>query len=460
MRLTQALSARTANYLPEDANLWNTWYQQTYAKPTEELVLQTFQDYAQRAHGGNGVVFGVMLARAMLFSEARFQYRRQSDGALFGTPDLSLLEKPWPNGSTGELLVRMIQDADLAGNAYVRNDGDRLVRLRPDWVSLVLEGSGKAVEKSRWDVVGYTYWLNGPGSEMEFYTVDEVAHWSPIPDPLTQYRGMSWLTPVVREINADLAMTEYKRRFMDNSATPNLLVKYQQKLTPQALQQIREVWNAKYGGTDGLKTAILDSGADVTVIGNTMAAMDFTNVQAAGENRIAVAAGVPGIVAGLKEGLQAATYSNYEQAMRRFADITMRPLWRSVCACLQNLVPVQPGADLWYDTADIAALRQGENERATTLQTLAAASAGFINAGYSPDSVAAAFASNDLAKLQHTGLVSVQLQTPGGATAGPDTRSPHEKAIDLALKLVAGAPSLAKEPGLPELVAQIEQALK
>jgi hypothetical protein len=28
----------------------------------------------------------------------------------------------------------MIQDVDLAGNAYIRNDGDRLVRLRPDWV--------------------------------------------------------------------------------------------------------------------------------------------------------------------------------------------------------------------------------------------------------------------------------------------------------------------------------------
>jgi hypothetical protein len=46
---------------------------------------------------------------------------------------------------------------------------------------------------------------------------------------------MSWLTPVVREINADQAMTDYKRRFLDNSATPNLLIKYQQKLTPAAL---------------------------------------------------------------------------------------------------------------------------------------------------------------------------------------------------------------------------------
>jgi hypothetical protein len=30
-----------------------------------------------------------------------------------------------------------------------------------------------------------------------------VAHWSPIPDPLANFRGMSWLTPVLREIDAD-----------------------------------------------------------------------------------------------------------------------------------------------------------------------------------------------------------------------------------------------------------------
>jgi phage portal protein BeeE len=85
---------------------------------------------------------------------------------------------------------------------------------------------------------------------------------------------------------------------------------------------------------------VLDEGADATVIGNSFEQMNFSTVQAAGENRIIIASGVPGIVIGSKEGLMAATYSNYEQAMRRFADVTMRPLWRSVCACLSKLVAV------------------------------------------------------------------------------------------------------------------------
>ncbi len=430
MRIVDALAAqRSANYLPEDANLWHSWLQQSYSKPTEERVLPTFQSYAQLGHGGNGVVFGLMLARGMLFSEATFKWQNLTTKDLFGNSELRTLEQPWPNGTTGDLLVRMIQDADLAGNAYVRRDPDRLVRLRPDWVDLVLVGSGEDEERSRWNIAGYIYYLNGPGSEAEFYPVEEVAHWSPIPDPMSPYRGMSWLTPVVREINADLGMTEYKRRHIDNNATPNLLLKYSQKLTPDAVEKIRSVWSARYGGTEGMKTAVLDSGADHAVIGNTMQALDFANVQAAGENRIAVAAGVPGIVAGLKEGLAAATYSNYEQAMRRFADITMRPLWRSACACLESILTAPAGAKLWYDTTDIAALRQGEKERAETMAVNAATASTLIAAGYEPKSVVAAITSGDLTLLTHSGLVSVQLQKPGELT-DPTPKIPNPNGAD------------------------------
>lgn len=416
--------SRSANYLPEDTNLYHQWFQQTYGEPTEELLLPTFQSYVERGYGGNSIVFGLILARAMLFSEATFKYQRLVDDSLFGNTDLLRIENPWPNGTTGELLVRMIQDTDLAGNFFGRVDDDRIVRLRPDWVDIVRVGSGQAEKRSRWDVAGYMYWPSGRGQgDAEFYPIEEVFHWSPIPDPLADFRGMSWLTPVIREINGDIAMTEYKRRFMDNSATPNLLVRYQQALTPDALKTVQNVWNAKYGGPEGMKTAVLDNGADVTVIGNAFAALDFKNVQAAGENRIAVAAGVPGIVAGLKEGLEAATYSNYAQAMRRFADITMRPLWRSASACLAKVAPPPSDARLWFDERGIAALRQGDLDRANTIHILATSMQALITVGYVPDTVTAAVTANDMSLLKHTGAVPTQLY--------PEGQVPEQPAIDV-----------------------------
>lgn len=386
---------------------------QSYRDGGIERILPDFQSFATAGYQGNGIVFSVILARIMLFSEARFKFRDVASKRLFGTPDLALLETPWPGGTTGELIARMEQDASLAGNAFIRHAGDRLERLRPDRVQLIL---GQLADGS-YEVAGYCYDRNGTGfgsAEIECYPVEDVAHWSPIPDPISHYRGMSWLTPVVNEVNADIAMNKHKQAFFENAATPNLLLKYQRKLNREQIDTIRERWQARHGGPEnGWKTAVLDEGADVTVIGNSFEQMNFTAVQAAGENRIAAAAGVPGIVVGLKEGLQAATYSNYEQAMRRFADITARPMWRSMAACLSKLVNVPAGAELWYDVTDIAALRQGEKERAETAQIMALAAGELIRSGYDPATVAQALVSGDFSLLTHTGAIPTALY-PGG----------------------------------------------
>lgn len=391
---------------------------QSYKDGGIERVLPTFESYTRDGYQGNSIVFSVILARLMLFSEARFKFRDLTTKKLFGTPALGLLERPWPGGTTGELLARMEQDVSLAGNAFIRNAGDRLERLRPDRVGIILVEVGD----DSYEVVGYEYDREGTGlgSMDECYPVAEVAHWSPIPDPLGQYRGMSWITPVAREINADIAMNTHKQAFFENSATPNLMLKYARKLNGEQVDRIRDRFQARHGGPEnGWKTVILDEGADISVVGNSFEQMSFTAVQAAGENRIAAAAGVPGIVVGLKEGLQAATYSNYEQAMRRFADITMRPNWRSAAAALAKLVAVPVGAELWYDTTDIAALRAGEKERADTAQVMALAAGELIRVGYNPDTVAQALIAGDFTLLTHSGAIPTALYPEGKAPTVP-----------------------------------------
>lgn len=385
-----------------------------------ESIKSSFTSYVRDGYAGNGIVFSLILARLSLFSEAEFKFRDRGTKRLFGTPDLTLLENPWPNGTTGDLLARMEQDASLAGNSFIRRAApDMLERLRPDYVDIITAVHHSGAR----EVIGYAYWRDGRGmSEPELYDVEDVAHWSPIPDPLADFRGMSWLTAVVREIDSDTAMTDHKQVFFENAATPNMLVRYPVKIGQDTADSISERIRARHGGAaNAWKTLVVDQGADVTMIGNSFEQMSFTSVQAAGENRIAATAGVPGIVVGLKEGLDAASYSNYAQAMRRFADITMRPNWRSACGALAKLLPVPAGARLWYDTTDIAALREGENERAQTAQVNAAAMSTLIASGYEPDSVTRAVISGDFSLLAHTKLVSVQLQAPGATAPLPTT---------------------------------------
>lgn len=396
----------------------------TFGTPDNERILPTFQN-AMASYSGSSVVFGVILARLMLFSEAEFKFQRLNDKSLFGNPSLEKLENPWPGGTTGELLARMEQDVSLAGNAFIRDAGSQLERLRPDWVTIIsaIERDPRTFTEVR-RVIGYWYDPMGQDTDREadFYPVTDVAHWSPIPDPTATFRGMSWMTPVLREVDADLQMTDYKRAYLTNAATPNLIVKYAEKIGQEQVDRLSAQLKARHGGVgNAFKTLILDQGADPMIVGSSLKDMNFDAVQAAGENRIAVASGVPAIVAGLKEGLDAATYSNYGLALRRFVDLTERPLWRSACASLSKLVDVPAGARLWYDVSGIAALQEGNRERAETMQILATAAESLIRGGWSPDSIKVALSASDVTLLDHTGMTSVQMQEPGaGQTPTPD----------------------------------------
>jgi hypothetical protein len=159
---------------------------------------------------------------------------------------------------------------------------------------------------------------------------EEVAHFAPIPDPQARFRGMSWLTPVIRRSWATrrrraqaAVLRERRDAEPDRQARPDV--------SRQAFESWTKLFEEKYGGGVGnaYKTMYLGGGADATVVGADLKQLDFKVTQGAGETRIAAAAGVPPVIVGLSEGLQAATYSNYSQARRRFADGTMRPLWRN-----------------------------------------------------------------------------------------------------------------------------------
>ena len=154
------------------------------------------------------------------------------------------------------------------------------------------------------------------------------------------------------------------------------------------------------------KTLFLGAGATIQPVGTDIQQLDFKVTQGAGETRIAAAAGVPPVIVGFSEGLEAATYSNYEQAMRRFADLTMRPLWRMAAGCFE----VDPGvavrrAELWYDDRDIPALqgRHHDSRRSRRRTRRTPPSCCSTPAG-SPTASWTRSTRDDLNRLAHPGL--------------------------------------------------------
>lgn len=379
---------------------------------------------------GNGIVFGCASARMLLFSEAEFKWQNLSDRRLFGDDGLGLLERPWRNGTTGELLGLMEVDASFAGNSFwVRSfyaDGAReeyLKRLRPDWVDLIVEG---------YEVVAYAYWEGGHAATGEpvVYTPEDVAHYSPLPDPLEPYKGMSWLTPILREIDADSGFTEHRHKSVDKSAVVPYAISYPE-MTKERFEETIAAFNAVHQGRKNAWQPLhLSGGADVKTLGMSLKDMDYKAVQALGETRICVAARVPAVIAGVSEGLGGSSLNqgNYGMARRQFGDGFAHPHWRMAAGTLTQLVTPPSGARLWYDATHVAFLHEDQKDLAEIQRIQAVTIRNYTDAGYTAESAVAAVVGNDPSQLVHSGLFSVQLQPPGtNDPAGTPTSPPADE---------------------------------
>lgn len=395
----------------------------TYGSSKQEPIGVDFLGLTEGAFKQNPVVFAAIAKRAGLLSDARFKFRGLTDGKMFGTPALAPLERPGVNQTTGEMIYRAEQDESLAGNYYATNRFGGVTRLFPHLVDILIDGDEDDPQLDPGArVVGYLYWPKGRGSgygaqKPMVFAPEEIVHWSPVPDPAARFRGMSWLQPIVIEIQSDKAATEHKAKFFENGATVNLAVvapDFVKNLTQ--LEEFRDKMNLGHRGTaNAYKTLFLAAGADVKTIGADLKQIDFKATQGAGETRIAVASEVPAPLLNISEGLSGSSLNagNLGVARRMFADSWARPKWRSLCAAFAKFVVVPPGAELWTDLSDVAFLREDEKDAAQIFFTEAQAARQLTDGGYEPPSVIAATAARDMTLLVHSGLLSVQLLPPG-----------------------------------------------
>jgi hypothetical protein len=386
-----------------------------------ESVESDFEGYSQQAFKADGVVYACMVARMRLFSEIRFQWQKMREGRpgdLFGTKELALFEKPWPQAGTINLLNKAISHADIGGNHYAYRDGQQIRVLRPDWVDIILTAPPEdAVEN---DVAGWVYKPGGTQdrSKWKFFVQGDwqFAHWAPTPDPEAQFRGMSWLTPVVREVMADKAATKHKGKFFDNAATPSFAMSFKETVTADQFKEfIRAMKESHQGAENAYKPLYVGGGADITPLMYDLRQLDFKATQGAGETRIAAAARVHPVIVGLSEGMQGSSLNagNFKAAKDAWADGEMRPLWASLCQSYSSLIRVPEGARLWYDDRDISFLREDIEQKAKVINQEAEIIQGLVMQGFTWESARDAVAEGgDWKLLKHTGLFSVQLQPP------------------------------------------------
>ena len=408
--------------------------QTTYGRRPAEQIPANFVGHAAGALFSSGVVYSVERIRLNVFSSAKFQWQRLAGQGgpsdLFGDSSLSILENPGPGMTSGDMMSRALLDADLAGNAYLVRSGGELIRLRPDWCDLVLEprmlpvGPGGQPVQVGWRKVGLFYFEAGERyGDPAVFLPNEFAHFAPMPDPLASYRGMSWLTPVIREISGDRLATDHSIAFLENGATPNLAIKLPQQITEKQFAQFMAAYQMNRGDIKSqYKPLFLSQGADLVPVGVNMQELDMVKLRGVTETRIAMAGGIHPVVLGSSEGMSGSSLNagNYSAAKRSTADTTFRPLWQNFCGSLQNIVPAPSGTVLWYDERYVAFLREDLGDAAEISSKEAMTITQLVREGFTAESAISAVSVGNWKLLVHTGLTSVQLQSPGTGPALTD----------------------------------------
>lgn len=374
--------------------------------------------------------FAAQMVRALVLSQARFTFRTlpSKKRKTFWSRELALLERPWNNATTGELIARMEWHAGLTGNAFVYRQPDRLRVLRPDWTA-ILFGSHQEPEEAATaldgEIIGYIYCngglsvaglgIAGLGNKPQTLLPDEVAHWALLPDPEGADIGMSWITPAIRDIQSDNAATDHKLQFWKRGATPNLVVKGIPATTQQQFDELVGMMESRHAGiANAYRTLYLTAGADATVVGSNFRDMDLKNIQGASETRIAFLSRVPAPLLGISEGLAGSSLNagNFAMARRIFADSWVYPTLQDLSATLASIVKVPADAELWFDTSDMPILREDAKDAAEIEDIKATTITKYVREGFTADSAIAAVRAQDIGLLKHTGLTSVQLQPP------------------------------------------------
>lgn len=390
-----------------------------------------FEGYVNQIHKRYGVVAAAVYARQLLVSELRFQWRDVTAGAagrLFGTAALGMLEYPSESLTRPQLLATMEAHVSYSGVAYVlRNDDGTLSLLNPQHVYVALGTDlvdpDLASLAADCRVVAYVYDPKR-GVPPRVFLPSELAAWIPEPDPIMWWRGLSWVSSVLDEIATDRQASDHLSKFYTNAATPQMVYSFDATLTPTQIAEYAAMIRDDTAGTaNAYKSLVVGGGADVEVVGDRLAQLNYKDTQGGHESRIASRSRVPAAVLGIREGMQGSALNsgNYTATRRLWADTWFSPHAASLCAALQRILPVPSRtSELTFDRAQIQFLQEDRADEASIMQANSQTLRNLVDGGFLAKSAVEALTTGDFTRLQHSGLYSVQMQAPG-ASAPPST---------------------------------------
>lgn len=201
-------------------------------------------------------------------------------------------------------------------------------------------------------------------------------HW-PTPDPISPWQAQPPLRAAARHVDTSTELDAYVYSLLKNDAVVRGVLELppDAALTESEYRRMRAQWEQRHGGDRRGGIAILEGGAKYSRVALDLQELATDALRGASEQAIAAAFGVPLSVAGIGDD---PTYSNSEEAYRRFTRSTLTPLWRLVASTYEaSLGQAFGGVVCRHDLGQVAALQEDANQRWT--RVTAAFTAGLIS---------------------------------------------------------------------------------
>jgi len=270
-------------------------------------------------------------------------------------PALELLKKPNDRQSGGRMLEELVSYMLLSGNGYLlktfgvneKRPGALFV-LRPDRVRAELSREGEILA-----------WIYGVEKRYKPEDVLQIKEFNPV----NEVYGLGRVEVSARDVDILNAAKEWNLKLIQNDMRPSGVFNFEQELTEEQRERLREVLSEEYAGRANAGKFIITEGKGTwTQASVNPKDVDWLSGQKYMMRQICAVFGVPSELLGDSENK---TYSNYKEARRALYEEAVLPIMDLLRDELDGwlMSGYEDGCQLLYDRDKIEALQEEQGRK-------------------------------------------------------------------------------------------------
>jgi HK97 family phage portal protein len=318
-------------------------------------------------YNASAAVYTCVEKRAKLASSVPWSVKqKKADGTFEDAPDhplQKLIDMPNPETSWMEIMHEIIQQLDLAGNAYLSeikagvNGYPTQLWLLPSQYMKIKPGKVKLVD-------AYEYQET---SSTKFTILSDDMVQLKLPNPNSRYFGQPTLMAAGRATDIDRESGIWQKNSLENRGIVDLHIEVPDTTQPDQIDALKAKVKEKQTGSDNAREPWITSGK-INQLGQSAVEMDFVESRKAVWAEICAVFGLSMSVLGFTESVNLANAAEQQKA-----------LWVNTIIPLLELIKRQlnaqlasefDGVELHYDLSNVEAMQENFTEKLTNAESL------------------------------------------------------------------------------------------